>query len=146
MTGRDEIIVENEADARETLDTERCLICGALLRDHYDARGEWHSCRLTAEQERRFVELVEDPTGFRSEAQEVEFSRVEKIEVGDVVRYFGHGPYTVTKIVEVAADASGRFGRTEVYLRDISGRSVGPERIEELKLVRKAERPEGGSR
>jgi ribosomal protein S27AE len=74
-TTRDEVLAENEADARATLDNETCPMCGVILRDHYNSRGEWRPCRLTVEQEKRFIELVEDATGFASEAREIEFSR-----------------------------------------------------------------------
>lgn len=39
-----EIIAENEAEARATLSTETCPECGAILADHYDAFGYWRPC------------------------------------------------------------------------------------------------------
>lgn len=44
MNAWDEIQAENEADARATMESERCTKCGALLVDHYNDDRVWIDC------------------------------------------------------------------------------------------------------
>ena len=44
-----ETLEENEADARETLENERCPKCGTVLADHYDNNRRWLPCAALAE-------------------------------------------------------------------------------------------------